>query len=585
MGRIKVLFFIFISFALILIFGLAHLQIVRYAKYRVMSEDNRLKLVLLKAPRGTILDRNGKAIVKDVLSFNLSIVYNRIKDKDALAGVINKYFNIPKSKILEDIKKSRWRPFSPICIAEDIGTEKAIHMEEIELDYPGLAVEVSTKRKYLYGNSAAALVGYLGLINSSEFEKLKHYGYYINDLVGRSGIEEYYDNYLRGYHGGKQIEVDHRGREMTVLGILEPVPGKDVQLTIDADLQKYCDGLLVGKRGAIIAMSPRDGAVLAMASAPSFDPSIFIDKKRNREVRNILRNPEHPLMNRAITGVYPPGSVFKAVVASAALATRSASSHKTFNCPGYFMLGRARINCWKDDGHGQMDMADALKNSCNVYFVNLGLLLGENNIYECAKRFEFGSCTGIDLPAEKAGILPNRDWKKKNINDEWYKGDTANYSIGQGYLLSSPIQVAKMMSVFANGGYLVKPYIVEKVGDVYVEKEEGKDLGLSVSTLNTVREGLRRVVNDPKGTGMKAKLEDVVVAGKTGTAQTGKNRDHGWFAGFAPFDDARLTVVVFDEFGGRGGYYAAETAGKVFAKAEELGILTLGSEKTKEENL
>ncbi|MDP8298974.1 MAG: penicillin-binding protein 2 [Candidatus Tantalella remota] len=571
--RIRV-FTLILAFCMIVLVGsLCRTQLFMYERFRTMSEGNRLKVVPLMAPRGTIFDSSGRALVKDVLSFNVSVIYSRIKDVESLAEDVSRLLDTPREELLEKIKKGRGQAYRPVTIASDVGVENAIHVEEASMDHPGLLLEVSAKREYIYGTTAANMLGYLGLLNRSEFNRLKHYGYRINDLVGRSGIEKQYDDYLRGSHGGKQVEVDYRGQEATILGLKEPVPGKDVQLTIDIDLQKFCDGLLTDKRGAIVVMDPYTGAILAMASSPTYDPAIFIDSRRNEEVKQILYDNEYPLLNRAISGAYPPGSVFKVVVASAALEEGVVTPETVFSCSGSLKLGRRTFHCWKKDGHGEQSLKEAIKNSCNVFFWRLGMLLGVDNIAKYAEKFGIGSRTGIDVPGEVSGNLPSSEWKKKRFKEKWYKGETLNYAVGQGYLITSPLQVARMMSVFANGGALVTPYLVSEVGGVPVADEERVGLDISPETIEIVREGLKKVVNDRRGTGMKAKLKDVVVAGKTGTAQTSKSKNHGWFAGFAPFEDTRITVVIFDEYGGKGGYYAAGTGGKVIQKAYDLGLL------------
>jgi len=458
-------------------------------------------------------------------------------------------------------------------MAADVGRGKAINAEELSMDHPGLLLEVSAKRKYVHGNIAAGVLGYLGLINRSEFERLKPYGYQINDLMGRSGVEKEYDEYLRGKHGGKQVEVDHRGREVMTLGLKEPVQGKPIELTVDLRLQEYCDKLLEGKRGAIVVMDPETGAILAMATAPTYDPNVFIDRKERSKILGLLNDPKYPLMNRVITGAYPPGSVFKVIIALASIETGVATVNTTFNCVGSFILGRRAFHCWKESGHGQQGMKEAIKNSCNVYFWRIGLLLGVDLIAEYAEKFGIGSFTGIDLPGEVSGILPSRVWKKKQIKEQWYKGETLNYAVGQGYLLCTPLQIAKVVSVFANKGFQVKPYVVQKIGGVQLETLDREDMGFSSDALESVREGMKKVVNDRRGTGLKARQNDVIVSGKTGTAQTSRGKSHGWFGGFAPYDHAKLVVVVFDEYGGKGGYYAAETAGEVFGEAKKLGLL------------
>ncbi|MGB2600149.1 MAG: penicillin-binding protein 2 [Candidatus Omnitrophota bacterium] len=567
-------------FSLILIFclifltvGLFYTQIVSHEKYRIMSEENRLRVVPMMAPRGSILDRNGKPLVKDVLSFNAAVIYSQIKNKEALAKFLSSILGANEGKIWERMEKGRFRPHSLTVVAQDIGIEKATYLEELETNYPGLILDVSTRRRYINDRTASNVLGYLGLINRPEFERLKQYGYRINDVVGRDGIEKNYDQYLRGTHGGKQIEVDSVGREMTTMGYKEPLPGKNVYLTIDLELQKYCDSLLEGKRGVILAMNPSSGEVLAMSSAPGYDPEIFISRKESGSVKAVLEDKSYPLLNRAISGAYPPGSIFKVIVATGALETGKATPGTGFSCNGEFYLGRQKFRCWRKGGHGEQFLTEAIKNSCNVYFYRLGLVLGVDSMAKFAEKFGFGARTGIDLPGESEGVLPSRKWKRKHFNEQWFRGETVNYAIGQGYLLCTPLQIAQMMSAFANKGFLVRPYLVKRVGGVDTASSVKVELDISPESMETVRQGLWKVVNDPRGTGLKAKLEEVAVAGKTGTAQTARKKTHGWFAGFAPFDDPKLTVVVFDEYGGKGGYYAAGTASKVFHKAKELELL------------
>jgi penicillin-binding protein 2 len=557
-----------------LFMALFYVQIVRYEKYKIMSEENRLRVIPLLAPRGGIYDRNSKPIVKDELSFNASVIYSQVKDKAALASCLSRVLDLPESKVTEQFKKSRKSPFILTPIATNIGMDKAIDIEEITMDYPGLVLDVMPRRSYASGKTASNMIGYLGYINREEFTRLKHYGYSVNDLVGRDGIEGQYDDYLRGTYGGKQLEVDSRGREVNTLGFKEPIAGKDIYLTVDLELQKFCDEAIAGRKGAVIVMDPNTGAVLAMASAPGYDPSIFTDPQKKAERSNVLSNSDYPLLNRAISGAYPPGSVFKMIVATAALECGKETENTTFICPGYFRLGRGIWKCWKKDGgHGPQVMRDAIKNSCDVFFYNTGLIIGVDVISEYAGMFGIGSLTRIDLPGEVPGILPSQAWKKRRLKEDWYKGDTVNFSIGQGYLICSPIQMARFVSAFANGGYLVRPHIVDRIEDVPVASSEQVDLKIDPRNLQVVREGLYKVVNESGGTGVRAQVEGVKVAGKTGTAQTTRGLDHGWFAGFAPFDNPKVAIVVFDEYGGKGGHYAAGTAGKILTKAKELGIL------------
>jgi penicillin-binding protein 2 len=497
----------------------------------------------------------------------------RGKNEDGLVGELSSLLGIKKDILDKEFREARRRPFSHHVVARDIGIDKAIRVAEMGIDHPGLRLDVVSKRRYSQGKSASCFLGYVGFINREEFQSLKPYGFRMDDLVGRAGLERQYDDYLRGKHGGKQVEVDNRGREVRVLGLKEPVPGKSLRLTIDMRLQRFCDELMEGRDGAIVAMSSDTGEILALSSSPAYDPNAFMDPARSSEVISILRDTKHPLLNRTITGTYPSGSVFKLVVALAALETGEISSLTHYNCSGKIMLGSRTFNCWRKEGHGDVEITEAIKVSCNVFFGRAGLALGPDRIALYASKMGIGDLSGIDLPFEAAGLLPSESWKKKAMKDAWYRGDTLNYSVGQGYLLNTPMQIARMTSVIANGGDLVRPYIVEDIEGISVARREIVPLNISEKNLNVIREGMRLAVNDRRGTAMKARQKEIVAAGKTGTAQTSREGDHGWFAGFAPFEEPKLTVVVFDEYGGKGGYFPAESAGKIFLKARELGII------------
>jgi penicillin-binding protein 2 len=573
MKREKILSGLMLGLLLVTFSGLVFVQVVMHEKYRAMSENNRLRVVPLPAPRGTIYDRNGSDIAKDELSFNVSLK-RAAKATDAMfIRGLSEVLGIEEKAVYQKLKETELQPFISHTIAEDVGIEKAIRISEMGTEYPGIFLEVTTRRRYLKRSSCSNVLGYVGLINREEFQRLKPYGFRMNDLMGRSGLERHYDDYIRGKHGGKQVEVDNRGREVRVLGLKEPVPGKSLQLTIDIRLQEFCDSLLEGRRGAIVAISPKTGEIFALSSAPSFDPNAFVDSSRGREVSGFLGDKHHPLVNRAVSGTYPAGSVFKPVMAVAALESGVINDKTFLRCDGSLVSGGRTFHCWYKNGHGDIDLREAIKVSCNVFFWRVGLLLGADKIAEQASKMGIGSRSGVDLPFEASGLLPSEAWKKKTMKEPWYAGETLNLSVGQGYLLATPLQVARMASVLANGGYLIKPYIVEKIEGVRVGAAEKVSLGISKKNLDSVRDGMRLAVNDRRGTGKKALQKDFVVSGKTGTAQTSRNEDHGWFMGFAPFDNAKLTVVVFDEYGGKGGYFAAETAGKIFNKAREIGLI------------
>jgi len=563
-----------VFFAFLLI-GLFYAQIIKGNYYRELSEQNRIVAIPLEAPRGKIYDRNGKILVDNRISFNVTIIYNDVKNIGTLENLLLKTIRAAKLELSSGILKAKARPFVLTDILKDVGRTNAVVLEQYRVDYPGLFVTTEPKRGYPYGVVASSVVGYLGEIGEDALYRYKAYGYKVMDLLGQSGLEKEYDSYLKGVRGGMQAEIDSLGRQRGVLHIKEPIPGKDLHLTIDRELQKYCDELIDDKRGSVICMNPNTGEMLALISKPNFDPSIFIKAGKKTEVLNLLKNKKHdyPLLNRAISCAYPPGSIFKVVVMSAALQAGKAMPETTFNCVGFFKFAKRTFRCWKEEGHGSQAMEEALKHSCNVYFYQLGLRTGVDAISLYANKMGYGSPTGIDLPGEISGLVPSVDWKKLTKKESWYPGDTINYSIGQGYLLVTPIQITCMMSAISNGGYLVRPYLVERIGEIKVGEIKKNPIGVSDKNIKTVMNGLKKVVNDRRGTGMKARIKGITVAGKTGTAENPKGKAHGWFCGFAPFEDPKICVSVFIEFGGKGGVEASVYARKVIEKAKELGLL------------
>lgn len=559
---------------ILLALGLAYTQVLRFPYYSKLSKDNAIRIIPIEGPRGTIFDRNGIALVNDRISFNVAVVYQELRNREKLIGLLAELLDIPRKKIEDAIDRSSRKPFAPVTIVEDIDRDKAFILEEESFDIRGLVIETKSVRSYIYGNTGSHIFGYLSEISEKELDDLREYGYRAKDLIGRDGLEKYYDRVLAGVNGGIQIQVDNKGRQVGVLGYKEPKKGKDLYLTIDLDLQKACDKALEGKAGAVIAMDPNTGEVLALSSSPSFDPNIFIKPEESVQRLKLFRDKaRYPMLNRAISGGYPPGSVFKIVTASAALQIKKISARTCFNCSGTFNLGRSSFDCWKEGGHGQQNVVDALMNSCNVFFYNTGKALGVDNIEEFAHLFGFGKRTGIDLPDESKGIVPGRLWKKVNRKDAWYEGDTINYAIGQGYVVVTPIQVLEMTSIMANKGFSVKPHIVKQVESENVVEVERKNIGLNDGVIRSVREGLYKAVSSEFGTGKRAKIEGVAMAGKTGTAQNPQGRTHAWFTGFAPFEDARICLVVFLEHGGKGGLEPSELAKEIFDEARKKGYL------------
>ncbi len=562
--------FLFVLLAL----GLVYTQVLRFPYYSRLSKDNAIRIIPIEGPRGTIFDRNGVPLVNDRISFNVAVVYQELRNREKIIRLLANLLPVPRKDVEDAIDKSAKKPYAPVTIVEDIDKDKAFILEEESFDIRGLVIETRSVRNYIYNNIGSHIFGYLSEISEQELENLKVYGYRIKDLVGRDGLEKYYDKDLAGIDGGVQIQVDNKGRQVGILGYREPKKGKDLYLTIDINLQKICDKVLEGKPGAIIVMDPNTGEILALSSSPSYDPNIFVRPEGSAERLKLLKDKiRYPLFNRAISGIYPPGSVFKVAIASAALELKRIGLETHFNCAGTYILGRGKFDCWKEGGHGRQNVTDALMNSCNIFFYNTGRALGVDNIEEFVHIFGFGKKTGIDLPNEAKGIVPGRIWKKIHRQDSWYEGDTVNYAIGQGYVVVTPIQILDMMSIMANKGNMVKPYIVKRVNSKDVPGVGHKSIGLNSNTVKIVRKGLYEVVNDENGTGKRAKVEGAAIAGKTGTAQNPSGKTHAWFTGFAPFDNARICLMVFLEHGGKGGLEPSEMAKEIFSAAKEMGYI------------
>ena len=554
--------------------GLFYTQVLRYSYYSELSKNNSIRIIPIEAPRGSIFDRSGALLVSSRLSFDVALVYQELRDRRKVARLLKDELGMSGSRIASSFDKAAAKPYAPVTVAEDVDKEKAIAIEEAGIDAGGIVVETRSKRNYITASAGSHVFGYLGEVAEDELELLKCYGYRMKDLVGRDGLEKYYDTYLKGIDGGTQVEVDNRGRHMRILGLKEPSPGNDLYLAIDLSLQLACDRLLGGHKGAIIVMDPRTGEVLALASHPAFDPNLFVRPDTAGERLRLLKDRSgRPMSNKAISGLYPPGSVFKVVTASAALETKRVGANTRFFCGGSYRLGTASFACWKEGGHGSQNIREGLMNSCNVLFYQVGRLVGADQLEAFAKIFGFGKPSGIDLPDEVKGVVPGRAWKRLYRSDNWYEGETLNYAIGQGYLLVTPIQILDMMAVIANRGMLGRPYVVKKIGNNPVSIQKARHAGIRPETIEKVRQGLLDVVNGEHGTGKRARIEGVLVAGKTGTAENPQGPTHAWFAGFAPFDDPKICLVVFLEHGGKGGLEPADIARGIFEEARKRGYL------------
>ena len=554
--------------------NLFRMQIFKGGFYRSLSEKNRIRVIYLEGGRGEITDRTGVILAKNKLSFNCSAIAREAKPRiqescRLLAGILGEDAEALEKRFL----KRRPGMFQTVVLAEGISREQAVAIEE-KLDLmPGFLIETRPQREYPLGEAAAHLTGYIGPVNDQERDLVEVFSYQSADWTGREGVEKSYESYLRGYSGGLQIEVDSRGRIVRALGVREPKEGKDLQLTVDAGLQKHVQELLQGQKGAVLVMDLSNGGLLSVNSSPAFDPNQFASKRGRRDVSHYLTSPTAPMVNRGVFGRYPPGSIFKIITAAAGLATKKVSGSTSFNCPGYSIFGGHRFGCWKEGGHGQQNMVEGFAHSCDVYFYNCGIRAGIDALHEKCVEFGQTRLTGIDLPAEKTGFVPSREWKKKKLHESWYDGDSANLAIGQGTLQMTPVGALVMVGAAATHGTIYKPHVIDKIGGVRVSGGRAKTLRIPEEHWQLIREGLSQVVNSESGTGRLARAEGVRIAGKTGTAQSGQSETHAWFVGYAPEDNPKVALVVFLENGGRGGVAAAGLASHVFRYLKDASYL------------
>ncbi|MDD4909918.1 MAG: penicillin-binding protein 2 [Candidatus Omnitrophica bacterium] len=539
-----------------LLLGIFYTQILRGGYYTNLSKRNCIRVIPQKGARGRIIDRNGIVVVDNYLSFDVVALPQELTDKERSIPKLASLIGTTAENIKGIIKKDFTAPFAPITIKEDIPQSTMMLLKEAGFELPGIEIQALPRRHYPFGSAAAHAIGYLGYIDRSRFMKLKAYGYEMEDIVGYSGVEEQCEKFLGAVDGGKQIEVDHRGRFVRLLGYKNARDGKDVKLTIDLKMQQIVEEVLAGHKGAIVVIEPNTGEVLAMASFPNFNPNVFIKRSLKAQLKEALTGRSSPLLNRAIGGQYAPGSIFKIVVAAAALELNKIGLNTSFNCPGYFQVGSREFGCW--DTHGWQNIIAALTHSCDTFFYNTGLLLGADNIAAYAVKFGIGRPSGIDLPYEPSGVLPSPMWKKLRQFKGWYPGDTVNLSIGQGDLMMTPLQAAVMTAAIANGGRLIKPYIISEVDGKAFTRGRSTPLSLKKETIKYIRSGLKGVVDSESGTAsILSGIPGLTVSGKTGTAQVGSRQPHAWFVGYSPQEGAKAAFCVFLENAGSSTYACA----------------------------
>lgn len=569
---VRLTIIIIIAFA-ILIIRTGYLQIIKGNYFRNVSENNRIRLIPIAASRGMIYDRNGKVLVQDIPSFDIAMIQLGLSNEEKAQTIIKlkKIVGINPKEIMEKLLAKKNRPFEPVVIVTDVDRETLTKVAERTTELPGIIIQVNPKRYYICGPLYAHILGYIGEISKETLIRKHGEGYKYGDLIGKSGIEEYYDAFLKGHDGGKQIEVDVRGRQLQVLGNMEPIPGNNLILTIDSRLQEIASEALGNRSGAVVVMNPNNGEILVMISKPSFDPNMFLGHMTPAQAKTIFTDKYFPLFNRAIQALYSPGSVFKVVVAAAALENKIINEEDTYCCGGVYWIGDKRFTCFQREKHGWINVIDALTYSCNIFFYQLGYKLGIDRISKFAMDLGLGNKTGIDLPSEVSGLVPTRSWKKKKYKEEWYSGETINLSIGQGYLLSTPLQSAQTLSTLVNGGRVFKPKIVKQIIDSSGNKqvfnpEVTRIISLSEQTQKVLLKGLESVV--AKGTGQRAFLSYLRVGGKTGTAQNPTRKDHALFVCLAPIDSPKVVISVIVEHGGKGGIEAVPVARRILEQMD-----------------
>jgi penicillin-binding protein 2 len=536
---------------------LAYLQIIEGSRNRQLAENNRIRLIPKQPVRGNIFDRKGRALASSRLSYAVYVWPIALKQAQWPTTLkrLSQILHIPEDEMRKRIEKAGYTSPELLRIARDINPTQYTALAEFSNELDGVEVDTEAIRNYPNGDLAAHILGYTGELNDEELSRRKAQNYRVGDIAGQMGVEEAFESTLRGEWGGQQVEVDGTGQVLRVLGHKKAKPGKDVYLTIDLDVQKAAEKALGKRKGAVVAINPNNGAILAMVSHPAFDPNIF-STRVTPEIWKKLQGEDHPFVNRALQG-FPPASTFKIVTATAGMESGKFSPDTVLETYGALTIGGVSFGEWNHAGFGPLGFVGALAMSSDTFFYQIGRGTGGEKMIDWTRRFGFGQKTGIELKDEEsAGLVADDAWKQKNLQSEWTVGDTVNMSIGQGFLQATPLQVAGMFAVPANGGYRVKPHLLKNDEE---SKQWRQSLNLKPETIKTIREGLRQVVAG--GTGAVMDVPDIPKAsGKSGTAEAPPGEAHAWFGSYAPSDKPEIAIVAFCEHSGGGG---GKTAGPI----------------------
>ncbi|MCP5368530.1 MAG: penicillin-binding protein 2 [Hyphomicrobiales bacterium] len=575
-----------------------YLQVVESDRYATLAEENRINLRLLPPPRGPIVDRFGAPLAVNRQNYRVVMVSEQADDIEGTIDALGRIIEIGETehrRILREVRRKRG--FVPVTLRENLNWEEVARIEVNAPDLPGVSIDVGQSRHYPHGDALAHVLGYVAAVSENEATGdplLELPGF----RIGKAGVEKVYDLALRGKGGSSQVEVNALGRVIRELSRQEGQPGAQVTLTLDLELQQAVNERIGDESASVVVLDVHSGEVLAMSSRPSYDPNAFNKGLSTDDWKALVSNPKAPLINKSVAGQYSPGSTFKMLVALAALDKGAITRDTTVYCPGHMRLGRARFHCWKHGGHGRLSVVDAITQSCDVFFYEAAKRTGIDHIAAMAKRFGIGEVVGLDLPGERAGLMPTKSWKRGALDQPWHLGETLIVGIGQGYVLTTPLQLAVMTARIANGGRNIIPHLTRDVsGDAQAAAAapaEADSLGVKPEHLALVRDGMNQVVNGKRGTARRVAINEpgMALAGKTGTVQVRriskaerekgvrknedlpwKERDHALFVGYAPVEAPRYAVAVVVEHGGSGSKAAAPIASDVLYEVQRRGAL------------
>ncbi len=538
---------------------LAHLQLYEGGRFLKLAEGNRLRVIPQLAPRGVIRDRQGRMLASNRLSYSLALYPIKMKREqvDEVIDKLKQLLNVDATEIRRKVQKLGYQSPHPIKLLPDIDQRMIAKIAEHQADLPGVSIEPDTIRYYPKGTLAAHVLGYTGEVTEGELARFTDRGMRQGDMIGKAGVERVFDEHLRGRNGYQRVEVDSRGRPVQMMGMIPAVPGKDLQLFIDADLQAVAEKALEDGKyiGAVVAMNPQTGEVLAMASRPYYDPNVFSRRVKPHEWK-ALQKMKYPFVNRALSA-YPPGSVYKVAMALAALESGRATAGRRFHSTGSLQVGNRVFHDWKPGGFGNVGIVQSLQWSIDTVYYQLGVEMGGATMAKHAHQFGLGELTGVRLGGESEGLIPDPEWKRRVWKDKWWPGDSANVAIGQGAVSVTPLQAAVMISTVATGGKVPVPRIVDDGKGAQFRKTSN----WKPQNLKLLRQGLRLVVSS--GTGTVVDLPGKGMAGKTGSAESGKPKTHGWFVCYGPEKNPTIAICTFAEAAGHGGSIAAPIARKV----------------------